>query len=129
MNRQRIIWVTTGVAALAVGMGLWLALWPSSGHIQSSSPVDGTTIQDSVQVQTGSASSQPSSGDATERGRIQDGMDGITIQDSVQVQTGSASSKPPSGGAIERGRIQDSMEYIIRDASGKIKESKSVGGQ
>lgn len=95
MGRQRIIiWVTTGLAALAVAMGLWLALWPSSGKIQSSSPVDGATIQESVQV-----------------------------------QTASTSSKPPSGGATETGRIQDGMEYIIRDASGNIKESKSVGGQ
>ena len=56
--------------------------------------------------------------------------DVATLQDTVKTQVASASSQPPpSGGARDAGRVKEGVEYIIRDASGKIKEQKSIGGQ
>lgn len=33
------------------------------------------------------------------------------------------------GPGVEQGQVQENVEYIIRDARGRIKERKTVGGQ
>lgn len=120
------IGIVAGLAALVLATGLALALWLPDGKRESASTVDGAGIEESVQVQVSRAPGQPQLGGARESTSA---LDGASIQESLQFQWASRSSQPSPGGAREQGRVEDSVEYLIRDASGKIKEQGSGGGQ
>lgn len=123
MSKGRPKWLLGGLAALAVAVGLALALWALPGPSQSPTPVDKATLKDSVETQVTPGSGQPATGGAV--------ADMVNLQDSVEAQVTRASQAlaPEGGGTAERSRVQDNVEYIIRDAKGKIKQQKSVGGQ
>lgn len=71
MGRQRIMWLALGIA---VAIGLGLALWPSGGQSQSSSPVDTSSVREQIQVTTGS--DQPRArGGTGDTGRIKEGVE------------------------------------------------------
>jgi hypothetical protein len=58
--------------------------------------------------------------------------DGGRIQESAEmgVTPGPAEVNPPAGGGTgEAASIQESIEYIIRDASGKVKQRKVSGSK
>ena len=108
MSRKLTVGAIT-VLALAVTLGLaWVLLEPP-GASHSASVADTASIQESVQVQAAGPS---------------------TLRQAQDVPgSGQAQAQPPPGGATERVSVQESVEYIIRDASGRIKEQRSIGGQ
>ncbi len=62
-------------------------------------------------------------------------MDGASLQESVEAEVASAAemgsglARSQPQGSAEAARLQERVEYIVRDASGKVKERQAVAGR
>ena len=142
MMRRYGRWLVLGVALAALALGVVLALWLPREAPTPSGAADSAVLQDTVQVEvTRSApkaspelvegaspversedSARPPGETPFRSGELAEGTGPATLATPptlATLATPTAPAPPPGG---EQTTISDSVEFIVRDASGKVKQ-------
>jgi hypothetical protein len=112
MVDKRRAWLIGAIAVLILAVGIPVVVW---ALIQAS--------------RTGSGTFQPEGATDRAPAEILGIKDSVTTQVTPAPAEASASTSPKGGGTGVEVRLDDNVEYLIRDASGKVKEQKSAGGK
>ena len=92
----------------------------------------GASVSDSAELEIQRGGPAPGQAEAVQSedaggaGQELTAANGATVSDSAELEVQRGEPPPPRGGPGDAARVQDSADLVVRDASGNIKQQKTV---